>query len=285
MKFLKLFSIFKTKSDSFYRVGKYKMRTPHNYALANIQKKHRLYDKFLIFLTRNLNSDGDIIDIGANIGDTTLALIQNTEKHIYSIEASDFFYNYLKINTENIDSSDRISLLQFFVGSGKYGGELKHSIDGTAQIELKKTSNVNFLTLDSLIIKNKISKISMIKIDTDGFDFDIINSGMNFISEHKPILFLENFIDHEFQVTGYNKMYEKLKNIGYCNICVFDNYGNILTETNDFNLLKNLNDYFLSHSLYNISKTISYVDVLLCCEKDKSIFDKSLIDFKKEIII
>ena len=52
--------------------------------------------------------------------------------------------------------------------------------------------NLNSLTLDEFVIINKISNVDFIKLDVDGFEYDVLKGGMNFLKEKKPPIFLWN---------------------------------------------------------------------------------------------
>ena len=55
------------------------------------------YDKFISELVVNINENESVIDIGANVGDTLVRLIDsNSKPNYYSIEADEFFFKYLK---------------------------------------------------------------------------------------------------------------------------------------------------------------------------------------------
>ena len=118
--------------------GKYEIEIPPNYGLPNIQKNNKLYDRFLPILAKYLSSEKLIIDIGANIGDTTIARLQNCDNPIICIEPSNIFFPYLERNIKSLSSIDynRSITSNKFVGTGLFSGELVHSSWGTAQSQI-----------------------------------------------------------------------------------------------------------------------------------------------------
>lgn len=265
------------------KIDDYIITTPPEYPRKTQQKNNKLYDRFLPFLVKNITSNGLIVDIGANIGDTAISLVQNCNNEILCIEPSSFFYSYLEKNIEllNKNHKDRITLKKCFIGTGIYSGELLH-IPGTASLSLSESTQNNFNTLDSVL--SNYPSISIIKVDIDGYDFDALNSAKNTISNLKPVLFFENQIDHDFQMKGFSNTYTWLLEDGYNNICIFDNFGNIISISNNFDTLIDINLYLYSQLKYNCSRTFYYTDVLAFTDIQKNEIFKAILDYKKELI-
>ena len=53
----------------------------------------------------------------------------------------------------------------------------------------KSTNKSNSLTLDEFIVLNKISKVDFIKLDVDGFEYNVLKGGINFLKDKKPPIF------------------------------------------------------------------------------------------------
>jgi len=269
---------------SKYKIGNISLIIPPNYALPRYQQKFKLYDRFLPFLVKHLKSNGIIIDVGANIGDTTLALIQNCENPIYAIEPSSYFYSFLEKNINSLDftSRNRIRLFKKLIGSGTINGSLNHTKKGTASINPENLNNISeFISLDSLIEPS--TEVNLLKVDTDGFDFDVLLSAKEIIIRDRPILFWENEIIDDFQISGFKQLYQFLAENGYNNVCIFDNFGNIITIENDFKTLENINQYLFSMKKCNCTRTFYYVDVLAFTEKESQVF-KPIQEYKEDNI-
>lgn len=269
-----------------YRIGKYTIEIPSNYALPKYQKTCKLYDRFLPVLAKNIDSDKTIIDVGANIGDTVIALMQNCQNPIICIEPSDIFFPYLEKNLKRISLADfsRVKIIKKFVGTGLISGKLCHIKGGTAKLEVAENSNsLTHCTLDELV--NDVSNILLLKVDTDGFDFDVINSAQEILSHSEPILFWENEISEDFQYEGFNELYSLLQKKGYDYICIFDNFGNIITEEVNFETLKNINSYVYSMKKHNCTRTFFYTDILASTEKNHLLVKKAINEYKMKWIL
>lgn len=275
----------KTKGKARYRIGKYEIEIPSNFALPDFQKTHKLYDRFLPVLAKHINSNKIIIDVGANIGDTAIVLVQNCVNPIICVEPSDIYFPYLEGNLNRISNEEfsRIKTIKKFIGTGSIVGKLKHTKGGTASLEVSKSSDLNtHVSLDHLI--EDISNVILLKVDTDGFDYDVINSAERILSNSQPILFWENEITEDFQYEGFCQLYSLLESKGYTHIFIFDNFGNLITEECNFETLKNINTYIYSMAKHNCTRTVYYTDILATTERNYSIVKKAIAEYRKEWI-
>jgi len=267
-----------------YKIGKYEINIPPNYTLPQNQKSFKLYDRFLPVLAKNISSDKIIIDVGANIGDTAIAIIQQCENPIICIEPSDIFFPYLESNLKLIAPNEfsRVKTIKKLVGTGLISGKLNHTV-GTASIKVaENTDMVTHIELDKLI--DDISNVLLLKVDTDGFDFDVIKSAEKILTNSEPILYWENEILEEFQYKGYNELYTLLQCKGYKYLYVFDNFGNLIAEEINYNTLKNINSYVYSMQKLNCTRTFYYADILASTEKNHFRVLNAIAEYKKEWI-
>lgn len=267
-----------------YKISEFNISIPPNYRLKYYQDNNRLYDKFLPFFLKQFKLKEAIIDIGANIGDTLASIYLETNTNIFCIEPSSIFINYLTKNVETIEfkGQKRVKIINRFIGTGSMNTKLVHNDGSTATQQFSDHDLIESITLDELFLNKH--KIDFIKSDIDGFDYDAILSGMKLIKENLPIIYFENQIDYKEQISGYQKMYKMLEEIGYNNFVIFDNFGNILFEDFTLEKLSDLNNYLFSQKLEYSTRTIYYYDILAYSDlKFKNI--KPVIDLYKNNII
>jgi FkbM family methyltransferase len=217
-----------------------------------------------------------IVDIGANIGDTAAIISANTNNDMILVEPSKYFFEYLKTNTRGF--SNKIDLVNGVVsGKKKISGTLIHR-GGTAEInegnrgELDEVEN---FTLQQLC---KGKDIGLIKIDTDGFDFEILMQSKKYLSEiTRPILF-ENQIRTADDRKKADDLYEMLMEIGYRHFIVWDAPGFLLIPTKSLEILKDLNRYQYSIWQASFRKSINNYDVLCLSDLDEDLFIK-IVDY------
>jgi FkbM family methyltransferase len=283
--FDKLLRLLKTLifKSTTYQIGKYTIQIPTTATLPIYQKTFPLYDRFLPVLANNLDSKGIIIDVGANVGDTLVGMIQQCENTFICIEPSNLFFKYLKKNTQRLNAKDaeRVELVQKLVGTGDFSGEL-HESGSTAHIVYSQEmipGEVTHIRLDDVVQNH--DNIILIKSDVDGFDFDVIKSADKILLESEPVLFFENDIEYDFQREEFDKLYDFLQSRGYHHIYIFDNFGNIIIEKSDYHTLKNINEYLYSMIKYNKTRTFYYTDILIATDKRLLTVKKAVENYKE----
>lgn len=99
------------------------------------------------------------------------------------------------------------------------------------------TQEVKVVRLDSIMedfndnLKKK-SYNSILKIDVEGFEFSVLEGGKKFISEYRPIIFIEIFFSKE-NINNINSINNFLQEVDY-KIFAFSSLGLILLNENDF---------------------------------------------------
>ena len=152
-----------------------------------------------------------VLDIGSNIGTTSLALLAMNEKtRIISIEAQNLLARMQKNTMEINNYSNRISIYNNAMGhtckkdvrmSSKFNeidsveGKIvdvnynDNHIRNYGGLSLGKDGEiVDMLTIDSLELK----ELDLIKIDVEGAEQMVIYGGRNTIAKLKPIIFYED---------------------------------------------------------------------------------------------
>ncbi len=265
-----------------YYSGPYRLKTPPSF--RPFQQKYPLYNKFLPVLAKHISSEQIIIDVGANIGDTTIDMIQHCKNRFYSIEGAVEFYNLMLENVKHlpVELQNRIKTFNFLAGTGEIGGEIETKNWGSASIKISEQKKSAHVALDSLIEKK--TEVILLKSDTDGYDYDVILSAQEVLEQSEPILFWENQIDEDFQNDGYKKVYDLLTDLGYEFIFIFDNFGNVIHSGTDFETLRQINQYIRSMNDYGCTRTIYYTDVLACTHKYISLIRETMTEYVNQHI-
>ena len=163
------------------------------------------------------------LDIGANIGETTLNFAQLANKGIiHSFEPVPYLFQRLKSNValnnfqnifiHNLALSDKEETLYFEIPNNNNSSGI------SLYKEKSKTSSIVLsTTIDQFVTDNKISNIDFIKIDVEGFENFVLNGGHHTIQKMKPIIVIEidnqNLLQHQ---SSEKKIISKLQNeFGY----------------------------------------------------------------------
>ena len=150
---------------------------------------------FLLYIKRNFPEHQEIIDIGANIGNHSLffaKFLKNDRVHAFEPHQSNF--ELLQKNLAGQKCQLYNLALSNFEGElplynsqiENYGGFSLHSYsNGTS---FKVLDSIPVRTLDSFNLNN----ITMIKIDVENHENEVLEGAKDTISRNKPIIFVEN---------------------------------------------------------------------------------------------
>jgi len=152
---------------------------------------------FLDYIAKKYNNQTGILDIGANIGNHSLffAKFLNCEM-VYSFEPFPRNLSLLKQNLHNFTHKSKIfeialsnkegTMPLYNSQAGNFGGFSLHSYSNGSSFVVNPSINV--ITLDSLNLDN----ISMIKIDVENHENEVLEGAKQTILRNKPIIFIEN---------------------------------------------------------------------------------------------
>ena len=223
------------KIDQIIYIDNKKIILPPEHLLSLYESIYPKYDRYLPTVIGKIKENEVIIDIGANIGDTLFRLLNiNTRPYYYCIEADNFFFEYLQKNKKSLDVNiqNKIILIKTLVGD-QLKGNLSETTTGTKSL-IESDLGIKSKKLDDIIMEYKIKNIKLIKVDVDGFDYNILFSAINELKNNKPDIFFEYMPLDESGKKNYLRLIEKLNEIGYSNWTMLDNYGSIIFENKGY---------------------------------------------------
>lgn len=262
-----------------YEINGKKLLLPLSHNLPFYINDHIFYDKLLMRISDYLHFKQQSIsgiDIGANVGDTIMALYRNPKDIFLGVEPEPKFFEYLKKNTvgykdilvDNTICSSQKSQSKFVF----------EEENGTARLIPTKNSEITpeVDSLDNVLGKyTQIDRLDILKIDTDGNDFDVIKGSQKTIKKYRPIILFEcDSFSNDNYVKDVLQVIKDLLNIGYSSCLIYDNFGYLIGRYNlkDTEGLKKLLWY------QEISK-FYYYDILVLPDKYTEEFYKQEIDF------
>jgi len=275
-----------------YLINGLVLKLPMGHRLPTYQAKYLKYDKFLPFIVKRLEVGSSILDIGANCGDTLAAIVPAGPRLRYcAVEPSDNYYKYLEQNIETIRKAFPLVTLSYsksLIGNSD-GLYTLIEKDGTATaVKVQKQAGVaekNSKTLDKTSLTQLVKaqdsqfRLRLLKTDTDGMDWDVINSGLEVIKDAHPILFFECDPQNAEAFLAYQSSLEKLNNLGYHNFYIFDNYGEYVCCLNKVSTLVD----FIRYCYAQTHRTIHYIDVVACVAADAALVESAINEFNSAI--
>ena len=169
------------------------------FLFGNFQK-HVTRSKYL-----NIPKDATIIDVGGNFGIMALQYAKIAENgKVISFEPTHYALEKFKRNLDlNPNLKQRVQLINAFVSHKKsdhpdikaYSSWKINTItDNHHPVHLgtsKAANGVGSVTLDDFCSENHLDKINLIKIDTDGHEFEVFKGSKNAIATYRPTIIFE----------------------------------------------------------------------------------------------
>jgi FkbM family methyltransferase len=169
-----------------------------------------LFGSFQRHVSRNrytsLPGDAVIFDVGANSGMISLQFAKLVPQgRVYAFEPTFYAFSKLKRNLElNPGLAKRVVAVQSFVSSStlekhdikayaswKVAGitdGIKHRIHGGVE---KSTEGIGAVSLDDFCEQHKVARLDFMKIDTDGYELEVLKGAGKVISRFSPVIIFE----------------------------------------------------------------------------------------------
>lgn len=214
----------------FANLGDGLILLPIEHSLPSYRFSAPLYDsalpRIVAFLEDRYDRSPIVIDIGANVGDTAWSILRKTKASVIAVEGNPEFLPFLRHNLSPFGS--RASLVESYVSIESTPSEAKVITQaGTARIvHSAGEGSQHIRTIDIQTILST-SRPDLIKIDTDGYDIEIIRS----IIKHQYIMdiFFEYYpkLFDEVSDDGDNVFHELLGS-GFSYAIVYLNTGELI---------------------------------------------------------
>jgi len=173
-----------------------------------IRKSNNYYEFGLLNKIKNMDIIGVYLDVGANIGNHTIFFSTETKAtHIHSFEICDETYEILNRNVTN-NNLNNVTTHNYGLGETTKLVKLS-DIDSDNLGMVKVVDGIGdkkITTIDSLGIGN----VGLIKIDVEGYEYNVIMGAKKTIEKYHPIIVAELHSTEEF-----NKFYSELKKLNY----------------------------------------------------------------------
>ena len=169
-----------------------------DHIFKHLNKVHNFYELKLLEKVKSLKLKGTYIDVGANIGNHTVFFSKFCDsENVISIELDNKIFNVLNKNVEDLKLTN-VTTLNIGVGE-KYKLVKTSDIDKTNVGMTKivgEDGDVVVDTLDSLL--SDINDISLIKLDVEGYEKNVLLGAKEIIKKHSPVIIAELRDGEEF---------------------------------------------------------------------------------------
>lgn len=219
--------------DRIYTVGGKQLALPPEHLLPEYQAAFPKYDRYFLSFLQHLAQLGtpiSLIDIGANVGDTSAAfLVEIPQARAICIEGNDRYIPYLRRNLKPFSTVTIVDALVLHE-PGEWSwitqdgtGRLVPS-EGTTSEQTRKAR----ISPSQVLALAGPGDLTIWKSDTDGFDIPILLSSFDTISSQCEIIWIE--FDPSLNTSGSEDVSSLLESIASLDrdVVVFDNFGNLM---------------------------------------------------------
>jgi FkbM family methyltransferase len=136
------------------------------------------------------------LDIGANSGTYSLEILKKTNSKVICFEPLKSSFDELKDNLstykdrvvfENLAISNEEKELDLHYNeNAKSHASLSIDINNILYVDNKLVEKINTTTMDNYCKNNSIYEIDFIKIDTEGFELEVLKGSLNILNSTKP---------------------------------------------------------------------------------------------------
>lgn len=206
------------------------IRMERSHALPHYVAAHPLYDSAIGHIVKHLRDSAGrpiaVVDVGANIGDTACLaarMVSKDDVQFICVEGSEEFMELLRENTRDL----RAEIVLAIAGESAAVANKKIVTLDVGTSFITEGGSSNEMTLDSIVGDRQID---LIKIDTDGYEMQVIRGSKETIERCNPDLFLE-FSPYHIRAYGKTEPRDILKDlfdIGYKKLLAYDNFGHVI---------------------------------------------------------
>lgn len=166
---------------------------------------------------------GMVIDVGAFIGDHTIAYLNKVRENgmVYAFEPYINAFECLKFNLKNYKN---LNAFNYALGNSEdyISMEIIETNDGMNFI--KQGNDIRITRLDT--ISQNFTKLDFIKIDCEGYELDVLQGGQRTIQKYKPKMLIEiNEMTLNRNNVKREDIYEWLDVAGYVYHNIYPNHG------------------------------------------------------------
>ena len=203
-------------------------------------------EEILTNLSKIIKPNSTVIDIGAHTGNMSVAY-SLFAGDVFSFEPNPATFEVLEKNSQlnsniqpfNYAVSDEEGALEFHYSDFGFcnGGFATRTDFGIGVTGHKVPIDVYAINLENFLKSKKINDVSLIKIDAEGHDKDILKTLTNIINNHKPTLITE--IYDGLSPTEITDLLNTIHSLGYK---AYDEEKNKLNIDNLGTEIKSIND-------------------------------------------
>jgi FkbM family methyltransferase len=225
------------RRNKIINLAGHRIELPASHSLPAIRAKCPHYEGEISRLAEFLlKTEGrlDMVDVGANVGDTVALIRSRGHGCFLCIEGSPRFFGFLQKNVGELANVRCINALVTDPDDVSQSADFTET-DGTAYVAKGRSSHapstVPRLTLDRILSENAdFPAPNFLKIDTDGYDLNVLRGSTRLLQSSRPAIHFELSFRHWKSVGGatWKEAADLLSVSGYKECLLYDNLGYLI---------------------------------------------------------
>lgn len=205
--------------------------------------------EILTIIKDSLKSESIFVDIGANIGQHSL-FASRFAKKVYSFEPIGKIYQQF-MESISLNGFDNIQVQNYALGNQEitlpiYGNANNMGASSVVSTEnRKKIQDIEVKRFDDVSEALGIERVNFIKIDVEGYEFDVLLGAKQSIQKFHPILLIEfsPYFYKQIDITISNKIIEFLEQNNYVIYDIGDGIRDrkVITSKTDISMIEQTN--------------------------------------------
>ena len=202
----------------------------------------------VIHVIKEFYDDFQAVDIGANCGDTIAFLFDGWSGKVLAVEPDEQCQKWLQ---RNWGQDARVKITQKWLGRAR--GQMRVNASKTGwNTSLESSSSAGSLeieinTLDEVLLGDpEFNHVKFIKVDTEGYDGQILLGSRKTLQKHKPVVLFESNMDCP-AMKGTDPMdpFSFMMELGYETFLLHDAFGRFVAavDHSQMDFLRDLLDY------------------------------------------
>jgi len=167
-----------------------------------------------------------ILDVGANIGETSLMFSRLTgdQGQVFAFEPDPDTFSHLKEHLAS-NKAQNVNPIQFALGDVPGTFFLGHNANNTAgnRISNEHGKEITVTTADKFVPSLQLHQIDFIKIDIEGFEVRMLKGAAATIEKYKPVMFIEAVNEFlQLQGSSTSELLRLLESMNYKSINAYN---------------------------------------------------------------
>ena len=244
---------------------------PWSHRLPDYAEAYPEYGQNLVALAAEISSRTDqfrMIDVGANVGDSTRQVLERVSGSVLAVEADPYYEGYLRRNVADADVVIAPVLLT------------SDSSEAGAWTPVRRGGTTHFLPsdggADGQTPRVRVSDlrgaypdfaaVELIKSDTDGFDTTLVPELARVYADSRPVLFFEydTALTTSVSGTSADEVWGKLKDAGYKWVGLWTHLG----QTVSIELVDDAGEA-AERAMITLGRSCRYLDVAVVHAEDE----------------